>query len=195
MTEENLSQLLTRIRQCQLCQSELPLPARPILQCSDQSKILIAGQAPGSITHEKGIPFDDASGNRLREWLGVDREAFYNAEKFAIIPMGFCYPGKGKSGDLPPIPRCAATWRQHLLDKLANIELTIIVGKYAIAWHLNSKQSVTAEAMRWQELLQNNQLVLPHPSPRNNLWLQRHPWFEQEVIPALKTKVYNILNK
>ena len=192
---DKLGLLLNRVRQCELCQAQLPLPAKPILQCSSESKILIAGQAPGSITHEKGIPFDDASGDRLRSWLGVGREQFYDAEKFAIIPMGFCYPGKGKSGDLPPMPLCAQTWRQPLLDQLANIKLTIIVGKYAIAWHLNSKQSVTAEVIRWQEMLLNKQIVLPHPSPRNNLWLRRHPWFEQEVIPALKTKVYKILNK
>ncbi len=143
--------------------------------------------------HEKEIPFDDKSGDRLRGWLGVNKEQFYNPQLFAILPMGFCYPGKGKSGDLPPIPLCADTWRDNVLTSFTQVELTIILGKYAIEWHLHSKKPITNLAKQWQELLQENKLVLPHPSPRNNIWLKKNAWFEQEVIPVLQDKVKSIL--
>lgn len=195
IASSDCAKLLTQIKNCTLCQQQLPLPAKPIVQFNANSKILIAGQAPGQVTHEKGIPFDDASGERLRKWLGVDRESFYQADNFAIVPMGFCYPGKGKSGDLPPLPLCATTWRKQIMENLPKLALTIIVGKYAIDWHLNSKKSVTTEVQAWQTHLHQQQLVLPHPSPRNNIWLKRHAWFEQDVIPILQNKVASILSK
>ena len=213
MNSETLDQLITDIRHCTLCQSQLPLTAKPILQASHKSRILIAGQAPGQVTHEKGIPFDDKSGQRLREWLGVTDEQFYNRDTFAIVPMGFCYPGKGKSGDLPPIPACAKTWRANLLAKMPNIELTIVVGKYAIDWHLNQLslnqlpssqlsliqankgKNLTETVKGYQQLLDHKLLALPHPSPRNNLWLKKNQWFEQKVIPVLQQRVLHILSK
>ena len=188
-----MQQLITKIRRCTLCASSLPLAPKPILQASRDSKILIAGQAPGQVTHEKGVPFNDKSGERLRDWLGVTPAQFYDPTLFAIIPMGFCYPGKGKSGDLPPIPLCAETWRRPLLEQLPQIKLTIILGKYAIDWHLSSKEPITALAKQWQSLLKQNTLVLPHPSPRNNLWLKKNPWFEQQLLPVLRHEVKQIL--
>ncbi len=188
-----MQKLLAQIRQCALCKQSLPFEPKPILQASSQSKILIVGQAPGTKAHEKAIPFDDLSGDRLRSWLGVDKEQFYNPDNFAIVPMGFCYPGRGKSGDLPPLPLCAETWRETLLAKLEKVELTIILGKYAINWHLYSTASITELAQQWQSLLKSKQLVLPHPSPRNNIWLKRNNWFETTVIPVLQSKVNRIL--
>ncbi|GLX77105.1 IclR family transcriptional regulator [Thalassotalea insulae] len=188
-----IESLLDKIRHCTLCASELPLAAKPILQASSQSKILIAGQAPGSITHEKGRPFDDKSGQRLRSWLGVSCAQFYDAKLFAIVPMGFCYPGKGQSGDLPPMPLCAKTWRAQVLAQLPDIQLTLMLGKYAINWHLQTNAKITDLAQDWQRLLAHNQLVLPHPSPRNNLWLKKNPWFEQQVLPALQQRVKQII--
>ena len=185
--------LLDKVRQCSLCQSELPLAPKPILQASSQSKVLIVGQAPGVKTHDKGIPFDDKSGERLRAWLGVNSAQFYNPDNFAILPMGFCYPGKGKSGDLPPIPLCAQTWRKELLAELKQIKLTIILGKYAINWHLQSTKPITELAQQWERLLLSNQLVLPHPSPRNNIWLKRNSWFEENLVPILQSKVSELL--
>ncbi|NMP31273.1 uracil-DNA glycosylase family protein [Thalassotalea sp. M1531] len=200
----SLKQLLSQISQCQLCKNQLPLAPRPILQCNVNSKILIAGQAPGVVTHEKLRPFDDKSGERLRTWLGVDKTIFYNEELLAIVPMGFCYPGKGKSGDLPPIPLCEKTWRAPLLAKLPQIELTILVGKYAIDWHLANLagespllkyKNITDVVKHYQVLLQQHTIALPHPSPRNNLWLKKNPWFEQDVIPLLQQRVASILTK
>lgn len=189
-----MDKLLERIKQCQLCQDKLPLPAKPILQISKHSKILIAGQAPGITTHHKGIPFDDRSGDRLRSWLGVDKGQFYDKNLFAIIPMGFCYPGKGKSGDLPPIAKCAQTWHRPLMAELSQIELKLVLGKYACKFHLQSTDRITDLVQRWQQLLAKNILVLPHPSPRNNIWLKRNPWFEREVIPHLQSRINQVLN-
>ena len=178
--------LLKQINQCRLCENILPFEPNPILQISNKSKILILGQAPGAKAHQKSIPFDDKSGDRLRAWLGVDKSQFYDDKLFAILPMGFCYPGRGKSGDLPPIPQCANTWREALLAKLTNVELTILLGKYAIEWHLHSKAPITELAKQWQLLLESKQIVLPHPNPRNNIWLKKNAWFESEVIPKLQ---------
>ena len=194
MTEKEFSNLEDQIRSCTLCQN-LPLGPRPIFQVSTQAKILIVGQAPGRITHEKGIPFDDPSGNRLRTWLGVDREVFYDASRIAILPMGFCFPGGGKGGDLPPRKECAPTWRQKIIDRLNSVELTLIIGRYAIDWHLPEleKCTVTEAAMQWREHWPSH-LVLPHPSPRNNRWLAKNEWFENDVLPALRTRVDYLLN-
>ena len=163
---------------------------RPVLQVSKSARILIVGQAPGIRVHQTGVPFDDPSGNRLRAWMGIDKNVFYDAEKIAIVPMGFCYPGTGKSGDLPPRPECAPTWRAKLLDQLPQISLTLVIGQYAQAWHLGrlAKDNLTETVKAWQEF-GRNVIPLPHPSPRNNIWLKKNPWFEQEVIAALQQQV------
>lgn len=188
------AELMTEVRACNICQG-LPLGPRPILQAYSQARILIAGQAPGSRTHAKGIPFDDPSGDRLRDWLGIDRETFYDNERIAIIPMGFCFPGTGSGGDLPPRPECAQSWRDKILSRLTGIELTLVIGRYAIDWHLPelSKATVT-EAVKAGSETEDGTLVLPHPSPRNNRWLRQNPWFEEEVLPKLKQNVENMLN-
>ncbi|MCF1428756.1 MAG: uracil-DNA glycosylase family protein [Shewanella sp.] len=199
MKGDKLSSMLADIRACTLCQHALPLPARPILQAGSGARILVAGQAPGSKTHDKGRPFDDASGERLRNWLGVDKETFYNPDCFAIVPMGFCYPGtfeKGgkKRGDKPPRPECCATWHPQLLPLLTNIELTLVLGQYAIDYHLAAagKLTVTRAVQSWQDFWPDK-MVLPHPSPRNNLWLKRHPKFEQTLLPLLQARVQQLL--
>jgi uracil-DNA glycosylase len=166
---------------------------RPVLQLQPSARILIAGQAPGRKVHASGIPFDDASGDRLREWMGVTREIFYDAEKIAIVPMGLCYPGTGKSGDLPPRPECAPAWREQLLGTLTRLEVTLVIGQYAQAYHLKgSSRSVTDTVKGWRDTWPSI-VPLPHPSPRNNIWLKRNPWFEEEVIPLLKHRVMAIL--
>ncbi|WP_338031257.1 uracil-DNA glycosylase family protein [Dasania marina] len=194
-TMATLASLLKDIRACTLCEPHLPCGARPILQAHRNAKILIAGQAPSRKVHASGIPFDDASGKRLREWLGVSNEQFYNPKLFAILPMGFCYPGTGKSGDLAPRPECAATWRADLLAQLPNIELTLVLGRYALAYHLVHPQPATTLTETVQGWRQHwpQQLPLPHPSPRNNLWLRRNPWFEGQVLPQLKKRVKQLL--
>ena len=189
----SLESLLHQIRSCSICTAHLPLGSRPVLQISGSAQILIVGQAPGRKVHETGIPFNDASGDRLRSWLGMSREEFYDHHKVAILPMGFCFPGTGKSGDLPPRPECAATWRASLLSHLKNIKLTLVIGRYAMAYHLPDEQGTLTETVQawqkhWPEIV-----PLPHPSPRNNLWLKRNPWFEQEILPVLQQRVANIL--
>ena len=193
-----LKQLEADVRACQLCESHLPHGVRPVLQVSTSARILIVGQAPGRKVHETGVPFDDASGKRLREWLGVDDATFYNPRKMAILPMGFCYPGTGKSGDLPPRPECAQAWREGLLQRMPRIELTVLLGQYALGWHIEdkklAKRSVTQLVQEWQALWPA-QIPLPHPSPRNNIWLKRNPWFEADVLPVLKARVAELLGQ
>ena len=181
--------LLESVRACQLCESELPQGPRPVLQASPEARILIAGQAPGQKVHDTGIPFDDASGNRLREWMGIDRTVFYDESRVAIVPMGFCYPGKARGGDAPPIPRCAETWRQRLLDSMRKIRLTLVIGRFAQNWHLDRKSTTLTDTVRnWQEYGQSI-IPLPHPSPRNNIWLRKNPWFDDELVPVLRNRV------
>lgn len=189
-----LDELLTSIRACRLCADELPLGPRPVLRASTSARILVVGQAPGTAVHASGIPFDDPSGERLRDWMGVDAATFYDTSRIAIVPMGFCYPGRGRSGDLPPKKRCARSWRKPLMDLLPAIELTLAVGQYAIAWHLPQTRRLTlTETVRryfeWGDAI----LPTPHPSPRNNLWLARNPWFEEEVVPVLRRRVQALL--
>jgi len=189
-----LNRLKAQVQNCVLCEAHLPLGPRAVVQLSSESKILIAGQAPGLKVHQSGIPFNDASGDRLREWLGVDKSDFYDDKKFAILPMGFCYPGKGKSGDLPPRPECAIAWRKQLLAELKNIELTIVIGQYAHAYHLpNANKKLTENVKNWQEFWPKV-IPLPHPSPRNNIWLKRNDWFEDELLSPLKKRVNEILS-
>jgi uracil-DNA glycosylase len=186
--------LLTEVRQCTLCEPELPMGARPVVQLHPNAKILVAGQAPGRRVHASGKPFDDPSGDRLRQWMGIDKTTFYDAEKLAIIPMGLCYPGTGKSGDLPPRPECAPAWRHKLLEQLPNLELTLAIGQYAQSWHIDEpKQTLTERVKNWEHYWPDV-LPLPHPSPRNNLWLKRNPWFEDAVIPTLQKRVAELLS-
>lgn len=185
--------LIEDIRACELC-DDLPLGPRPVLQAHPSARILIVGQAPGTAVHRTGIPFNDPSGDRLRDWLGVSRETFYDPHQVALIPMGFCYPGRGKGGDLPPPPRCAAAWRTPLLEHLQSVELTVLVGRYAIDWHLPERRRdpLTAVTGDWASYLPGL-LPLPHPSPRNLMWLRKNPWLEKQVIPVLHKRVAQIL--
>lgn len=188
-SDETLSQLLVRVRACRLCAAHLPLGPRPVLQAASSARLLIAGQAPGRRVHASGIAFDDASGARLRTWLGLSAAQFYDPQQVAILPMGFCYPGSGPSGDLPPRPECAPAWRAALLARLPHIELTVVLGQYALAWHVpQAPASVTAAVRDWQRLWPHT-VVLPHPSPRNNGWLKKNPWFETELLPLVRERV------
>ena len=188
-----LAPLLKQVRNCRLCESHLPLGPRPVLQIHSNARLLIAGQAPGRKVHETGKPFDDASGKRLREWLGVSEEIFYDAAMIAILPMGFCFPGSSSSGDLPPRPECAAAWRQPILEKLGNIQMTLVLGQYAQKYHFPDHHgNLTALVKSWQNYWPAL-VPLPHPSPRNNLWLRRNPWFEKEMLPGLQDRVLEIL--
>jgi len=191
----SLDELMQQVRACRLCAQWLPHEPRPVIRASVSSRILVVGQAPGRRVHETGIPFNDPSGDRLREWMGVTRDQFYDERLMAILPMGFCYPGTGRSGDLPPRPECAPAWRQALLSRLPDIQLTLVIGQYAQAWHLpDAGRSVTENVRAWRRYWP--QLVpMPHPSPRNNLWLRRNPWFEQEVVPALRERIAALLQE
>lgn len=193
---QELQILLKDVKSCQLCAASLRHGVRPVLQASETARIIIAGQAPGSKVHASGVPFDDASGDRLREWMGVSREAFYDASRIAILPMGFCYPGTGKSGDLPPRPECAPAWRQPILDLMPSVKQTLVIGAYAAKWHLGSsqKKTLTETVRSWREYKDQNILPLPHPSPRNNIWLKKNPWFEEEVLPELKQRVARLIS-
>lgn len=184
-----MTELLRQVRACRICADRLEHGVRPVLQASGSSRVLIAGQAPGRKVHESGIPFDDASGDRLRDWMGVSRETFYDASRVAILPMGFCYPGTGRSGDLPPRPECAAEWRQRLLGQLPGVRLTLVVGQHAARWHLQSGSTKLTELVRDHRRFAPRAIPLPHPSPRNNIWLAKNPWFEQEVLPYLRRRV------
>ena len=165
-----------------------------MLQADSAARILIAGQAPGRKVQESGIPFDDASGDRLRDWMGVSRATFYDAARIAILPMAFCYPGKGKSGDLPPPKICAETWRDKLLSGLPNIALTLVIGQYAQGWHLkNARENLTETVRHWRE--HGDAIIpLPHPSPRNNIWLARNCWFADNLLPDLRARVDRALD-
>jgi uracil-DNA glycosylase len=191
----SFSNLLSEVHACTKCAAHLPHGVRPVLQIHPQAHILIAGQAPGRKVHETGVPFDDASGDRLREWMGITREVFYDAKKISILPMGLCYPGTGRSGDLPPLSECAPAWRGQLLSHLKNLNLTLVIGKYAQEYHLPSAgESLTEIVQTWHN---HWPLVvpLPHPSPRNNIWLKRNPWFENELLPVLQDRVAEVLKE
>ena len=195
-TAAPLPELLADVRACTLCAAHLPQGPRPVLQADGRARILIAGQAPGSKVHASGVPFDDASGERLRAWMGIDRDRFYDPTLVAILPMGFCYPGTGTSGDLPPRKECAPQWRAPLLSAMPHIELTLVIGQYAMAWHLPGAQTKNlTETVRAWQAHGPAALPLPHPSPRNNLWLKANPWFEREVVPALQARVRSILGR
>jgi uracil-DNA glycosylase len=192
-TDAEFTGLLEAVKRCQLCAEFLPLGPRPVVQLDPQATILIAGQAPGRRVHESGVPFDDPSGDRLREWLGVSKNTFYDPTKIAILPMGFCYPGTGKSGDLPPRPECEIAWRRQLLAQLPQIRLTLVIGQYAQKWHLAQVEKNLTETVRAWKDYGPGVMPLPHPSPRNNIWLKKNPWFSESLLPELKSAVRSTL--
>ncbi|MBC30235.1 MAG: IclR family transcriptional regulator [Muricauda sp.] len=189
-----MRKLLSDIRNCTVCASQLPLGPRPIVAAHSKAKIAIIGQAPGKKVHETGVPWDDPSGKQLRKWLGVADEVFYDETKIALIPMGFCYPGKGKSGDLPPRPECAPLWHKPLLEQMPDLRLTVLIGQYAQQHYLGDKRgkNLTETVKSFKSYLPTY-FVLPHPSPRNRFWLSKNPWFEEEVLSQLKEKVSTVL--
>lgn len=184
------SSLLKEIRQCTACEPHLSHGANPVIQAHPNARLLIIGQAPGIKVHESSIPWNDASGERLREWLGIDSDTFYDEQKVAIVPMGFCYPGKGKSGDLPPRPECAELWHQKVLQSLPNIQMTLLIGQYAQNYYLKERttKTLTETVKNWQAWAPEF-LPLPHPSPRNNIWLKKNPWFESDIIPYIRQHI------
>lgn len=189
---ESLPKLLESVRACRLCEDELE--PRPVLVASRTARILIVGQAPGRRVHESGVPFDDPSGDRLRDWMRLDRERFYDASRVAFLPMAFCYPGTGSGGDLPPPPRCAAEWHDRVYAQLGEIRLTLVIGAYAQGRFFPelAAQGVTEVVRDWRSH-GSAVLPLPHPSPRNNRWLRINPWFEAEVVPVLRRRVNRAL--
>jgi len=185
--------LLGEVRGCTLCVPHLPLGPRPVLQFHPQARILVAGQAPGRKVHESGVPFADASGDRLREWLGLSPEVFYDPRRVAILPMGFCFPGTGQAGDLPPRPECALAWREKLVRRLGNPKLTLVIGRYAQAYHLpDASTSVTDTVRSWRSHWPSV-VPMPHPSPRNQMWLRLNPWFEEDLLPMLRARIAEVL--
>ncbi len=196
MTEQNLNtpELLDEIRKCKICEHHLPFGPRPIVNADQESRLIIIGQAPGMKVHNSGVPWDDQSGKLLRMWLGIDHEQFYDPKLVAIIPMGFCYPGKGKSGDLPPRKECAETWHELILNNLSNVKLTLLIGQYSQRYYLGKsvKKNLTETVKSFQEYLPYV-LPLPHPSPRNRIWIKKNPWFNDHVVPSLQSRVKEIL--
>ncbi len=202
----SLDRLVSQIRACRQCVeapdgAPLPHAPRPVLRVSAHARLAVVGQAPGTRVHASGIPFSDPSGERLRDWMGVTAEEFYDERRVAIIPMGFCYPGQDAAGaDLPPRRECAAAWRERLLKELPQIELMLLIGGYAQRWHLEGRSgaSVTATVTDWRAVLSEDRrpryLPLPHPSWRNNAWLRAHPWFDAELVPTLREEVRRLLD-
>jgi uracil-DNA glycosylase len=185
-----LDGLVTEIRACTFCSEHLPLGPRPVVRLGTGAKLLVIGQAPGTKVHASGVPWDDASGERLRAWMDVDRQVFYDVSRIAIMPMGFCYPGRGRGGDLPPRPECAPRWHERALGLLPEIRLTLLIGQYAQARYLDTGGQPLEQTVRdWRQHLARGFLPLPHPSPRNTMWLRKRPWFEAEVVPALQAEL------
>jgi uracil-DNA glycosylase len=190
----SLDVILQQARECRLCADALPLEPRPVLQASAEARIMIIGQAPGLAAHETITPWNDRSGNRLRDWLDVSRDVFYDRSVFALMPMGFCYPGTGKGGDFAPRPECAPAWHDRLLAGMPRIELMVYAGSYSVNRYLKGRfRTLTDAVASWQELLPE-EIALPHPSPRNVLWIKKRPWFEEQVIPALRQRVHTVLD-
>lgn len=189
-----MEKLLSEIRDCTVCSEHLPLGPRPIVSAHLKSRIAIIGQAPGTKVHKTGIPWDDPSGRQLRTWLGVSDKEFYDEELFALIPMGFCYPGKGKSGDLPPRKECAPLWHESLFERMSELQLIITIGIYSQSYYLKEdKKKNLTETVRAYHEYAKTYFPLPHPSPRNRFWLTKNPWFESDVLPELRELVANIL--
>ena len=193
---DSFTDLITDINNCTICAKHLPLEPRPIFQAHPKAKILVVGQAPGIRAHDSNQPFNDPSGDRLREWMGIDREIFYDPKKIALLPMGFCYPGTAERGDLPPRKECAQQWRPLLAEHLKDFQITLLVGQYAIHWYLSKrKQKNLTETVKQGHLYWPDYRPLPHPSPRNNIWLKKNPWFETDVLPALRQRINHILSQ
>ncbi|MBI3396027.1 MAG: uracil-DNA glycosylase family protein [Spirochaetia bacterium] len=191
-----MADLLTDIAGCRVCEKDLPLGPRPVVRASASSRVLIVGQAPGKKVHASGIPWNDPSGDRLRAWMGVDTSTFYDNTLFALIPMGFCYPGKGSGGDLPPRPECAPLWHNKLAELMPNVELTLLVGQYAQQYYLSTRRKPTlTQTVRSFEDYLPRFIPLVHPSPRNQRWLKNNPWFEAEIVPLLRGRVARILER
>ncbi len=189
-----MKELLQEISKCTVCSEYLTLGPRPIVSGTIKSKVIIIGQAPGTVVHRTGIPWDDKSGDNLRSWMGIDNDVFYDATKVGLVPMGFCYPGKGKSGDLPPRKECAPLWHNQLLEQMKDVELTVLVGKYAQDYYLKDKSKRTlTETVRAFEDYLPRYFVLPHPSPRNNIWQAKNEWFGKEVLPRLKEEINRLM--
>ncbi|HYD94002.1 MAG TPA: uracil-DNA glycosylase family protein [Noviherbaspirillum sp.] len=193
MAKTTLPLLLKEIRACRLCEAHLPHGARPVVQAGAGARLLIVGQAPGRRVHDTGIPWNDVSGDRLRDWLGLPREVFYDENRVAIVPTAFCYPGKGASGDLPPRPECAPAWHGRLLRWMPDVQLTLLIGRHAQTYYLreNGNATLTETVAAYASYLPAV-FPLPHPSPRNQAWWKQHPWFEREVLPALRSRVASI---
>ena len=191
-----MKKLIQEILKCKVCMPYLELGPRPVISAHPKSKIIIVGQAPGAVVHRSGTAWDDKSGDHLRAWMKVDRTTFYRPEKIALVPMGFCYPGKGKSGDLPPREECAPLWHESLFKKMKEVRLILLIGKYAQAYYLQekAKKTLTETVRNFEEYLPEY-FVLPHPSPRNNIWLARNEWFKKKVVPKLRAKVKKVLNR
>ena len=194
MARRSLNRLLTDIRGCTVCAPHLDLGPRPIVQAASTSRVVVIGQAPGARVHESGIPWDDASGRTLRRWLNLTDEQFYDPGLVALVPMGFCYPGKAASGDRPPRPECAPLWHEPLLSELPGDRLEVIIGTYAQRRYIRDrKKTLTDTVANWASYLPG-QIVLPHPSPRNQHWLTRNPWFATETLPAVQRRIAEFLN-
>lgn len=189
-----MKKLLSEIRNCEVCKAHLPLGPRPIVAAHANAKIIIIGQAPGTKVHETGLPWDDPSGRQLRKWLGVSDEVFYDETQIALVPMGFCYPGKGKGGDLPPRLECAPLWHQKLWDAMPRLELIILIGTYALNYYLKDgmERNLTETVKAYRQYLPKY-FPLPHPSPRNRFWLTKNPWFEEEVVGQLQKLVKKVI--
>lgn len=189
-----LDAMLRQIRACRICEKILPLGPNPVLRASASARILIVGQAPGTKVHATGIPWNDASGERLRAWMGVDRDTFYDESRIAIVPMGFCYPGRGRGGDNPPRPECARTWHPQLIPLLRSVRLTLLIGQYAHRHFLHERRhdSLTATVRAFGDYLPQF-LPMVHPSPRNQGWLKCHAWFEKDLLPVLRERVHELL--
>lgn len=190
--------LIKEIKNCRLCEPLLPLGANPVFQISPTSKLLIIGQAPGTKVHKTGIPWNDPSGDRLRDWLEIDTQTFYNADQISIVPMGLCYPGKGRSGDLPPRPECAPQWHEAILAQLPYLKLILLIGQYSQRYYLKDS-GLTAQYKTLTERVKHFTecpgifFPLPHPSPRNQIWLQKNPWFYKDCLPALRKRTHQAL--
>lgn len=189
-----LSPLLQQVRACTICESSLPLGPRPVVSVHPQSKILVIGQAPGTKVHATGIPWNDPSGDQLRRWLDVDSETFYDSRLFGIMPMGFCYPGRGAGGDLPPRKECAPQWHNLLRRQMPEVKLVLLIGSYAQAYYLENRMKTLTDTVRNFQAYLPMYFPLVHPSPRNRMWMRRNPWFEEEVIPVLRDRVQTLLD-
>ncbi len=188
--------LLRQIKGCNLCENHLSAGANPVMTAGSKSKIIVVGQAPGRLVHETGIPWNDKSGDNLRSWMGIDKAVFYNTDLISLVPMGFCYPGTGKNGDLAPRKECAPLWHQQLIQQMPKVELVILAGQYAQKYYLGkkAKANLTATVQNFEDYLPNY-FPLPHPSPRNNIWQAKNRWFRSDVLPILTEEISRIIKR